>query len=348
MPTSRDPKQIFQDALELPQSQRGAFLDRACRDDVAVRSRVETLLAAEADAGTFLSSPTQGGVEATERSEQPGVLIGQFKLQQQLGEGGFGTVWMAEQQEPVRRQVALKIVKRGMDTKTVIARFEQERQALALMEHPNIAKVLDGGETPSGRPYFVMELVRGLPITQFCDQQHLDTHERLRLFVQVCHAVQHAHQKGIIHRDLKPSSVLVTLHDRVPVPKVIDFGIAKAMHQPLTDKTLFTEIGQMIGTLGYMSPEQTDLSGLDIDTRADVYALGVMLYELLTGTLPHDSQALQKKGYLELLRVIREEEPQNRARESTRWARTPRRWPSADTRMSCDSVACCATTSTGS
>ncbi len=306
---SSDPKQIFLEALELPAGERGAFLNGACRGDARLRARVEALLAAEAGAGTFLASPTAGAEEG-ESSEQAGARIGHYKLQQQIGEGGFGVVWMAEQTQPVRRQVALKVLKRGMDSRAVVARFEQERQALALMDHPSIAKVFDGGETAAGRPYFVMELVRGVPITQFCDKEHLDTRERLRLFVSVCHAVQHAHQKGVIHRDLKPSNVLVTLHDGVAVAKVIDFGIAKAVHRPLTDKTLFTEFQQMVGTPEYMSPEQAELSGLDIDTRADIYALGVLLYELLTGSLPFDVKSRAKDGILEMLRVIREEEPQ--------------------------------------
>ena len=223
----------------------------------------------------------------------PGTVIGPYKLLEQIGEGGFGVVFMAEQQQPVRRKVALKVIKPGMDTRQVVARFEAERQALALMDHPNIAQVFDGGATASGRPYFVMELVRGIPITEFCDQNQLPVRERLELFVSVCQAVQHAHQKGIIHRDLKPSNVLVTLHDDKPVVKVIDFGIAKAIGQQLTEKTLFTNFAQMIGTPLYMSPEQAEMSGLDIDTRSDIYSLGVLLYELLTGTTPFDKERLR-------------------------------------------------------
>ncbi len=241
--------------------------------------------------------------------------IGRYKILQQLGEGGCGEVYMAEQTEPVRRRVALKVIKRGMDTKQVIARFEAERQALALMDHPNIAKVLDAGATETGRPYFVMELVKGIRITQFCDQQHLSTSERLGLFTQVCQAIQHAHQKGIIHRDVKPSNILVTLHDGVPVPKVIDFGIAKATEQPLTEKTVITELGQFMGTPAYMSPEQAELSGLDIDTRSDIYSLGVLLYELLTGRTPFEAKELLQAGLDEMRRRIREEEPM---RPSTR------------------------------
>lgn len=241
--------------------------------------------------------------------------IGHYKILQQLGEGGCGVVYMAEQTEPVRRRVALKVIKLGMDTREVIARFEAERQALAMMDHPNIAKVLDAGTTEKGRPYFVMELVKGIRITDYCDQNHLSTRERLGLFTQVCQAIQHAHQKGIIHRDIKPSNILVTLHDGVPVPKVIDFGIAKATEQPLTEKTVFTAFGQFMGTPAYMSPEQAELSGLDIDTRSDIYALGVLLYELLTGKTPFDAKELLQAGLDEMRRRIREEEP---LRPSTR------------------------------
>ena len=241
--------------------------------------------------------------------------IDRYKILQELGEGGCGVVYMAEQTEPVRRRVALKVLKLGMDTKQVIARFEAERQALALMDHPNIAKVLDAGATGRGRPYFVMELVRGIRLTDYCDQNHLSTRDRLGLFMQVCQAIQHAHQKGIIHRDIKPSNILVTLHDGVPVPKVIDFGIAKATEQPLTEKTVFTAFGQCMGTPAYMSPEQAELSGLDIDTRSDIYSLGVLLYELLTGRTPFDAKELLQAGLDEMRRRIREEEP---ARPSTR------------------------------
>src|ERR1039458_2900220 len=244
------------------------------------------------------------------RTEKPGDRIGRYKLLQQIGEGGCGVVYMAEQAEPMRRRVALKVIKLGMDTKQVIARFEAERQALALMDHPNIAKVLYAGATDSGRPYFVMELVRGIKITDYCDQQKLSTRQRLELFVQVCQAVQHAHQKGIIHRDLKPSNILVTEQDGKAVPKIIDFGIAKATTSaPLTDKTLFTAFDQFIGTPAYMSPEQAGLGGLDIDTRSDVYSLGVLLYELLTGRQPFDSAALRRSAIDEILRIIREQEP---------------------------------------
>jgi hypothetical protein len=250
--------------------------------------------------------------------EGPGSVIGRYKLLQLLGEGGFGVVYQAEQTDPVRRTVALKLIKPGMDTRQVIARFEQERQALALMDHQNIAKVLDAGATEAGRPYFVMELVKGIPITEYCDQARLDTAARLLLFQEVCHAVQHAHQKGVIHRDLRPSNVLVALHDGKPVPKVIDFGIAKATDRHLTDRTLFTESGQMIGTPEYMAPEQAGTAGLDIDTRADIYSLGVLLYELLTGTRPFDMETLLERGYGEVLRTIRDVDPQRpSARVST-------------------------------
>ena len=234
---------------------------------------------------------------------------------QKLGEGGFGVVYMAEQERPVRRYVAIKIIKPGMDTGQVIARFESERQALALMDHPNIARVLDAGATNSGHPYFVMELVKGVPITEFCDKNHLPPEGRLKLFIDVCHAIQHAHHKGIIHRDIKPNNVLVTLHDGIPVVKVIDFGVAKATVQKLTEKTLFTALGQIVGTPAYMSPEQAEMSGLDIDTRSDVYSLGVLLYELLTGTTPIEDKRLRKAGYAEMQRLIRE---QDAPRPSTR------------------------------
>ncbi|HEV8001919.1 MAG TPA: serine/threonine-protein kinase, partial [Planctomycetaceae bacterium] len=244
-----------------------------------------------------------------------GIVIGSYKLIEQIGGGGFGLVFVAEQQKPVRRRVALKVIKPGMDTHEVITRFEAERQALALMDHPNIARVLDAGTTDSGRPYFVMELVHGIPITEYCDRNRLTPGERLELFVLVCRAIQHAHQKGIIHRDIKPSNVLVTLHDGIPVVKVIDFGVAKALHQPLTDKTIYTRFAQIIGTPLYMSPEQAEMSGLDIDTRSDIYSLGVLLYELLTGTTPFDRKRLSQAAYDELIRIIRDEEP---PRPSTR------------------------------
>jgi serine/threonine protein kinase len=257
--------------------------------------------------------PAQGAAANRAPAEKPGERIGRYKLLEQVGEGGMGTVWMAEQEEPVRRRVALKIIKLGMDTRQVIARFEAERQALALMDHPNIAKVHDGGATEAGRPYFVMELVRGVRMTEYCDEHKLSVRERLALFVQVCQAVQHAHQKGIIHRDLKPSNILVTLHDGVPVPKVIDFGIAKATDQKLTDKTVFTGFHALLGTPAYMSPEQAEMGGLDIDTRSDIYSLGVVLYELLTGQTPFDAKQLLLAGLDAMRRTIREQEPERRS-----------------------------------
>src|SRR5262245_44364848 len=281
---------------------------------------VAGLVAKLADRPPLLASAEQEGKRTPSSDdirERPGSLIGPYRLVQQLGEGGFGVVFLAEQHEPIRRQVALKILKPGMDTRQVVARFEAERQALAIMDHPNIATVHDGGATASGRPYFVMELVKGAPITDFCDQNHLSVRQRLELFVSVCQAVQHAHQKGVIHRDLKPSNVLVTSHDTTAVVKVIDFGVAKALGQELTDKTLFTGFAQMVGTPLYMSPEQAGMSSLDIDTRSDIYSLGVLLYELLTGTTPFDQERLRTVGYDEMRRIIREEEP---PRPSTRFS----------------------------
>jgi serine/threonine protein kinase/WD40 repeat protein len=314
--------EVFNVALELPAAERAAYLDRSCAGDAALRQRIEELLKASAASCACLENPApvQPGTGRTVRieltpSEKPGDRIGRYKLLQQIGEGGCGVVYMAEQEEPVRRRVALKVIKLGMDTKNVIARFEAERQALALMDHPNIAKVLDAGATETGRPYFVMELVRGIKITDYCDQNNLSTKARLDLFIKVCQAVQHAHQKGIIHRDIKPSNILVTMDDRAPVPKVIDFGIAKATQGKLTDQTLFTAFEQFIGTPAFMSPEQAEMRVQDIDTRSDIYSLGVLLYELLTGQTPFDAKKLLQAGLDEIRRTIREQEP---ARPSTR------------------------------
>jgi serine/threonine protein kinase len=307
------PDELFEHALALTASERAAWLAQVCAEDDRLRERVAALLRAHEEAQSFMEStapdlkpvkPANGTIE-----EQPGDRIGRYKLLQKIGEGGCGVVYMAEQEEAVRRRVALKVIKLGMDTKAVIARFEAERQALARMEHPNIARVLDAGATQSGRPYFVMELVRGLKITEYCDQSNLSTEQRLDLFVKVCQAIQHAHQKGIIHRDIKPSNILITLHDGQPVPKVIDFGIAKATHGRLTDATLFTAFEQFIGTPAYVSPEQAEMSGLDIDTRSDIYSLGVLLYELLTGRTPFDTSQLMDAGLDEMRRRIREQEP---------------------------------------
>jgi eukaryotic-like serine/threonine-protein kinase len=326
-------RELFLLALQKARSQRAAFLNAACGPDQGLRRRIEELLEEQESLGGFLETPALAGARENASGttavgpggtallgsmvEKPGDRIGRYKLLQKIGEGGCGVVYMAEQQEAVRRRVALKVIKLGMDTKSVVARFEAERQALALMDHPNIARVFDAGATDTGRPFFVMELVRGIKITEYCDQNSLPTRERLDLFLQVCQAIQHAHQKGIIHRDIKPSNILVTMHDGTPVPKVIDFGIAKATEQRLTDKTLFTEFTAFIGTPAYMSPEQAEMSGLDIDTRSDIYALGVLLYELLTGKTPFDAETLLRSGLDECRRTIRESEP---ARPSTRLA----------------------------
>ena len=313
---------LFEAVSQLPAEERGAYLAKACGGDAALRERLEVLLRAHDRASNFMAEPVAPAVACKADlhiplSERLGDHIGHYKLLQQLGEGGCGVVYMAQQEKPVRRLVALKVIKLGMDTKSVIARFEAERQALALMDHPNIAKVLDAGATESGRPYFVMELVRGIKITDYCDQNQLPTAQRLELFIQVCRAVQHAHQKGIIHRDLKPSNILVTVNEpgSPGVPKVIDFGIAKATQGKLTDQTLYTAFEQFLGTPAYMSPEQAVMTNFDIDTRSDIYSLGVLLYELLTGKTPFETQDLLAAGLEEMRRTIREREPM---RPSTR------------------------------
>jgi serine/threonine protein kinase len=338
MPTEpRSLKELFLAALEVAPAERATWLAQASGEDADLRKRLEQMLAAH-DAPQSLFDCPPDATKNTERGEDASTLIaGRYKLLEEIGEGGMGTVWVAEQTEPVRRKVALKLIKAGMDSKTVLARFEAERQALALMDHPNIAKVLDGGTvsgvrgqesgvskesgggiltpdpcllTPGfGRPFFVMEFVKGVPFTKYCDDARLSVEERLALFLPVCHAVQHAHQKGIIHRDLKPSNILVCLYDGVPIPKVIDFGLAKAMHQPLTEHTLHTAQGLMMGTPLYMSPEQAELNNLDVDTRTDIYSLGVILYELLTGTTPLERKRFKEAAWQEMLRLIKEEEP---------------------------------------
>ena len=308
-----DEEAVFNAARAIREpGRRAVYVRNACGGDAGLIERIEALLQVHACQHSFLeeaASSLQLTLDAPEIIDRPGSVIDRYKLLEKIGEGGMGVVYMAEQTEPIRRKVALKIIKLGMDTKSVIARFEAERQALAMMDHPNIAKVLDAGATETGRPYFVMELVQGVSITEYCDQNNLSTKGRLALFVQVCNAVQHAHQKGIIHRDIKPSNVMVTMQDGVPVPKVIDFGIAKATNQKLTEKTLFTRYAHLIGTPAYMSPEQAELSDLDIDTRSDIYSLGVLLYELLTGTTPFSEEELREAGYLEMQRIIREQEP---------------------------------------
>jgi serine/threonine protein kinase/tetratricopeptide (TPR) repeat protein len=341
-------RSIFMEALEKDTlARRSAYLDEACGGDATLRQRVEALLASHEQAGTFLRKPvperlakmlaTPGGPVETQSeapaaedrpcpskdeaaglrpiTEGPGTVIGPYKLLQEIGEGGMGTVFMAEQTRPVQRKVALKVIKPGMDTKQVIARFEAERQALAMMDHLNIARVLDVGATDAGLPYFVMELVHGVPITKYCDDNRLTPRERLELFLPVCQAIQHAHQKGIIHRDIKPSNVMITLYDGEPVPKVIDFGVAKATEQRLTERTLFTQYGTMVGTFEYMSPEQAEMSALGADTRSDIFSLGVLLYELLTGSTPLSPKRVKEAAYGEVLRMIKEEEP---PRPSTR------------------------------
>jgi len=319
-PLSPRAEATFNSALERPPAEREAYVAEACGDETLLLAEVRGLLAAHAGAGGFMAGDPTFSPEAEHdlarlKPEESGEMIGPYKLREQIGEGGFGTVWVADQDKPVRRRVALKIIKLGMDTREVIARFEQERQALAMMDHPNIAKVLDAGATQFRRPSFVMELVRGVKITEYCDEQQLSTPQRIELFITVCQAVQHAHQKGIIHRDLKPSNILVTINDGKAVPKVIDFGVAKATQGRLTDQTVYTQFQQMIGTPLYMSPEQAEMTSLDIDTRSDIYSLGVLLYELLTGSTPIAQDTLARAGLDEIRRIIREVDP---PRPSTR------------------------------
>src|SRR6266446_4500084 len=324
---------IFSAALEFSSAaERVEYLNQACAGDAALRQKVEALLRVRAEADRFFGSVTTdrnravlSGIACSSDegntvplaglTEKPGACIDGYRLLEKIGEGGCGVVYMAEQKEPIKRRVALKIIKIGMDTREVVARFEAERQALAIMDHPNIAKIHDAGATETGRPYFVMELVRGIKITDYCDQKNLSTRERLDLFMLVCQAVQHAHQKGIIHRDLKPSNILVTVNDGVAVPKIIDFGIAKATQMELTAKTVFTRFQHFIGTPAYMSPEQAEITSVDIDTRSDIYSLGVLLYELLTGKTPFDGKELLRAGLDEMRRTLREKEPE---RPSTR------------------------------
>jgi eukaryotic-like serine/threonine-protein kinase len=336
---------LFHEALIRPAEERAAFLDQACAGQPELRAEVEALLAAAEQSGHLLDEPPVQTVDfgsgvshsepMLERAAEPVdasalatatadfdstskariVIAGRYQLQQKLGEGGMGEVWVAKQTEPVKRRVALKLIKTGMDSRAVIQRFEQERQALAVMDHPNIARVLDGGLTPTGQPFFVMELVNGLPLSRFCDEAKLTPRERLELFVPICQALQHAHQKGIVHRDLKPANILVTLIDGKPVPKVIDFGVAKAVAGKLTDLSISTQFGAVVGTFAYMSPEQAGFAGEDIDTRADIYSLGVILYELLTGLRPIDAKRLERVALTEMIRIIREEDP---AKPSTR------------------------------
>ena len=349
---------LFHEALARPPAERAAFLDAACAGKAEMRAAVEALLAAHEASGSLLDRPPQGlgqtvdSAPAPERplltgehtpgpaaalvattayqpQVEPGMVVaGRYSLVEKIGEGGMGEVWVAKQTEPVKRKVALKLIKSGMDSKAVLQRFEQERQALAMMDHPNIARVLDGGvvgqafqpdagaksqagkpDLHTGQPFFVMELVNGLPLTRFCDEAKLTPKERLELFVPICQAVQHAHHKGIVHRDLKPANILVTLIDGRGVPKVIDFGVAKATAGKLTDESLSTQFGAVVGTLEYMSPEQAGFSGADVDTRADIYSLGVILYELLTGLRPIDAKRLRQAAYAEMIRILQEEEP---------------------------------------
>ncbi len=333
---------LFHEALSRSPEERAAFLEQACEGLPEFLAAVKALLASHEKSGNFLdrpptdpaqplvsgpglirpdatldhrtssegtSMPAASTADYPSKFEAGTVIAGRYSLRAKIGEGGMGEVWAAKQTEPVKRRVALKLIKTGMDSKAVLARFEQERQALAMMDHPQIAKVFDGGLTPTGQPFFVMELVNGLPLTKFCDEARLTPRDRLELFVPICQAVQHAHQKGIVHRDLKPSNILVTIIDGKPIPMVIDFGVAKALAGKLTDESLSTQFGAVVGTLEYMSPEQAGFAGVDIDTRADIYSLGVILYELLTGLRPINAKRLRNAALTEMIRIIREEEP---------------------------------------
>jgi serine/threonine protein kinase len=321
---------LFHEALAKSPADRAAYLEEACVGQPELRAAIEALLAAHEAPASLLDQPAAAAPLATGEftpgpDESPAhfaattdyrpltglgaVIAGRYTLHEKIGEGGMGEVWVAKQTEPVKRKVALKLIKMGMDSRAVLMRFEQERQALAMMDHPNIAKVLDGGLTPTGQPFFVMELVNGIALTKFCDGAKLTPTDRLKLFVPICQAVQHAHQKGIVHRDLKPANIMVTVIDGEPIPKVIDFGVAKATGGKLTDESLSTQFGAVVGTLEYMSPEQAGLSGADVDTRADIYSLGVILYELLTGLRPIEALRLRKAAYAEMIRMIQEDEP---------------------------------------
>ena len=318
---------MFEATIELDPNAWAAFVRQKCAGDEEMAAELSLLLEAHAKPGGMIPvSPSVAGPPSEEEPDHLiGTQVGNYHIIREVGRGGMGTVYLAEQRKPIMRQVALKVIKLGMDTRQIVARFESERQALALMDHPNIAKVLDAGATAEGKPYFVMEFISGAPITEYCDRNQMSTRQRLELFAHVCQAVQHAHQKGIIHRDIKPSNVLVCLQDGRPVPKVIDFGTAKAVDQRLTERTFYTDLGILVGTPEYMSPEQAQMNGPDVDTTTDIYSLGVLLYELLGGALPFDSKSLRRGAFDEIRRIIREEEPlKPSVRFSSLGARLPR------------------------